>query len=113
MQISSRSRIKWKFKKKKTAKPYRYGNHKNKREILDTIFYKDSSSASKLIQIEKQDHLLGKMRAAEKCRLVLGAELSGNSKKKKLPNRIVMGTTKTSEKFLTQYFTRIVVRLVN
>ena len=36
-------------KKKKTAKPYRYGNHKNKREILDTIFYKDSSSASKLI----------------------------------------------------------------
>ena len=34
------------------------------------------------IQIEKQDHLLGKMRAAEKCRLVLGAELSGNSKKK-------------------------------
>ena len=35
------------------------------------------------IQIEKQDHLLGKMRAAEKCRLVLGAELSGNSKKKK------------------------------
>ena len=62
---------------------------------------------------EKQDHLLGKMRAAEKCRLVLGAELSGNSKKKKLPNRIVMGTIKTSEKFLTQYFTRIVVRLVN
>ena len=54
------------------------------------------------------------MRAAEKCRLVLRAELSGNSKKKKkLPNRIVMGTTKTSEKFLTQYFTRIVVRLVN
>lgn len=36
-------------KKNKTAKPYRYGNHKNKREILDTIFYKDSSSASKLI----------------------------------------------------------------
>ena len=35
------------------------------------------------IQIEKQDHLLGKMRAAEKCRLVQGAELSGNSKKKK------------------------------
>lgn len=65
------------------------------------------------IQIEKQDHLLGKMRAAEKCRLVLGAELSGNLKKKKLPNRIVMGTTKTSEKFLTRYFTRIVVRLVN
>ena len=48
------------------------------------------------------------MRAAEKSRLVLGAELSGHSRKK-LPNRFIMGTTKTSEEFLTQYFKKIVV----
>ena len=42
--------------------------------------------------------------------LVLGAELSGHSKKK-LPNRFIMGTTKTSNEFLTQYFKKIGVRL--
>ena len=32
-------------------------------------------------------------------------------KKKKLPNCFIMGTTKTSEEFLTTYFKKIVVRL--
>ena len=48
VQISSRSRIKWTFQKK-IAKPFHYGNHKNKQRILDTIFSKDRISPGKII----------------------------------------------------------------